>query len=47
VAVLDALQDGRLKVRIDDVLDLDQVNEAFDRLVQRTVQGNLLLDLSR
>jgi NADPH2:quinone reductase len=45
VAALAALQDGRLRVRIDDVLPLAQVSEAFDRLVQRTVQGNLLLDL--
>ncbi len=45
VAALAALQDGRLRVRIDDVLPLAQVSEAFDRLVERTVQGNLLLDL--
>jgi NADPH2:quinone reductase len=45
VAALGALQDGRLKLRIDDVLGLEQVNEAFDRLVQRSVQGKLLLEL--
>jgi NADPH:quinone reductase len=45
VAALAALQDGRLQVRIDDVLPLAQVSEAFDRLVERTVEGNLLLDL--
>ncbi len=45
-AALEALRDGDLQVRIDDVLSLDQVNEAFARLVDRRVQGNLLLDLS-
>jgi NADPH:quinone reductase len=45
VAALGALHDGRLKLRTDDVLGLDQVNEAFDRLVQRNVQGKLLLEL--
>jgi NADPH:quinone reductase-like Zn-dependent oxidoreductase len=45
VAALGALQDGRLRVRIDAVLGLEQVNEAFERLVQRKVQGKLLLEL--
>ncbi len=45
-AALQALRDGDLKVGIDDVLPLDQVNEAFARLVDRRVQGKLLLDLS-
>ncbi len=45
-AALQALRDGDLQVRIDDVLALDQVNDAFARLVERRVQGNLLLDLS-
>jgi NADPH:quinone reductase len=45
VAALGALQDGGLRMRIDDVLPLEQVSEAFDRLVQRSVQGNLLLEL--
>jgi NADPH2:quinone reductase len=42
---LEALRAGELKVRIDDVLALDAVNEAFARLAERRVQGNLLLDL--
>jgi NADPH2:quinone reductase len=45
-AALEALRDGALKVRVDDVLALDQVNEAFQRLVDRGVQGKLLLDLT-
>ena len=44
-AALKALSVGELKVRIDDVLALDGVNEAFARLAQRQVQGKLLLDL--
>jgi NADPH:quinone reductase-like Zn-dependent oxidoreductase len=43
---LKALRAGDLKVRIDEILPLDQVNEAFARLVQRQVEGKLLLDLS-
>lgn len=42
---LQALADDRLRVRIDDVLALDRVNEAFERLVNRQVQGKLLLAL--
>jgi NADPH2:quinone reductase len=42
---LEALRAGELKVRIDDVLALDGVNEALARLAERRVQGNLLLDL--
>lgn len=45
-AALQALKDGSIKVRIDDVLALDQVNQAFARLVDRRVQGKLLLDLA-
>ncbi len=45
-AALEALEDGSIKVRVDEVLALDQVNEAFTRLVDRRVQGKLLLDLS-
>jgi NADPH:quinone reductase len=45
-AALRALGDGSIRVRIDEVLPLDQVNDAFTRLVQRRVQGKLLLDLS-
>ncbi len=44
-AALGALADGSLRVRIDSALPLDGVNEAFERLVARGVQGNLLLDL--
>src|SRR5581483_6346204 len=36
---------GELKIRIDDVLALEQVNEAFQRLTERRVQGKLLLEL--
>lgn len=43
---LKALRSGDLTVRIDSVLPLDQVNEAFQRLTERRVQGKLLLDLS-
>lgn len=45
-AALEALQSGVLRVRIDDVLALDEVNEAFARLADRRVQGKLVLDLS-
>jgi NADPH2:quinone reductase len=44
-AALDALRDGSLRVRIDSVLALDEVNEAFERLAARRVQGNLVLEL--
>ncbi|MGH2913477.1 MAG: quinone oxidoreductase family protein [Solirubrobacteraceae bacterium] len=43
---LEAVAAGDLRVRIDEVLALDEVNEAFARLVDRRVQGKLLLDLS-
>lgn len=36
---------GELKIRIDEVLPLEQINEAFQRLVERRVRGKLLLDL--
>ena len=42
----DAVLAGDLKVHIDEVLPLDQVNDGFQRLVDRRVAGNLLLDLS-
>jgi NADPH2:quinone reductase len=45
-AALEAVITGDLKVRIDEVLPLEHANEAFQRLIDRTVQGNLLLDLS-
>jgi NADPH2:quinone reductase len=45
-AALEAVRSGELKVRVDSVLALSDVNEAFARLVERSVQGKLLLDLS-
>jgi NADPH:quinone reductase len=45
-AALEALREGALRVRIDDVIALEDVNEAFARLVERRVQGNLVLDLT-
>ena len=42
---LNALRSGDLRVRVDEVLALDQVNEAFARLADRRVQGKLLLEL--
>jgi NADPH2:quinone reductase len=44
-AALQTLRDGELQVRIDSVLALEDVGEAFTRLVERRVQGKLLLDL--
>ncbi len=44
-AALEALVDGRLRIPIDDVLPLDRVNEAVERLEQRQVSGNLVLAL--
>ena len=45
-AALEAVKQGEMRVRIDDVLPLEEVNEAFRRLVERRVKGNLLLKLS-
>ncbi len=45
-AALEALRAGELKVHIDEVLPLEAVNDAFTRLVERRVQGKLLLDLA-
>lgn len=45
-AALQALQDGSIAVRVDEVLALADVNQAFERLADRRVQGKLLLDLS-
>ncbi|HEX3690693.1 MAG TPA: zinc-binding alcohol dehydrogenase family protein [Solirubrobacteraceae bacterium] len=45
-AALEAVRAGELSVRIDSVLPLADVNEAFQRLVDRRVHGKLLLDLS-
>lgn len=44
-AALEAVRAGEMNVRIDSVLPLADVNEAFQRLVDRRVQGKLLLDL--
>lgn len=44
-AALDALRGGRLQATVDEVLALDAVNEAFERLAERRVQGKLVLDL--
>jgi len=46
VAALEAVRAGELKVRIDSVMPLEEVNDAFRRLVDRRVQGKLLLDLT-
>jgi NADPH2:quinone reductase len=44
---LEALRDGSLRVHLDEVLALGQVNEAFERLADRKVAGKLILDLRR
>jgi NADPH2:quinone reductase len=44
-ATLRAIRDRELRIVIDSVLPLDQVNEAFTRLTDRGVSGKLLLDL--
>lgn len=44
-ATLRAVRDGQLRITIDSVLPLEEVNSAFDRLADRAVQGKLLLDL--
>jgi NADPH2:quinone reductase len=43
---LQALEAGDLRVSVDTVLGLEDVDEAFTRIAQRRVQGKLLLDLS-
>lgn len=45
VEALKALADGRLRVRIDKVMPLAEVNEAFALLVDRKVTGKLVLDV--
>jgi NADPH2:quinone reductase len=45
VEALAALTDGRLRVRVDRVLPLTEVNEAFAMLVARSVTGKLLLNV--
>ena len=42
---LEALRAGDLRMVIDDVLPLDQINDAFQRLEQHKVRGKLLLRL--
>jgi NADPH2:quinone reductase len=42
---LEALARRELKLRIDDQLALERVNEAFERMASRTVRGKLLIDL--
>ncbi len=46
VEALGALADGRLRVRVDKVLPLSEVNDAFAMLVARSVTGKLLLDVT-
>jgi NADPH2:quinone reductase len=46
-AAMAAVRAGELQVRVDSVLALDDVNDAFRRLTDRGVQGKLLLDLGR
>jgi NADPH:quinone reductase len=46
-AALDALGRGQLSVPIDSILPLDEVNTAFERIEQRSVRGNLVLDTQR
>jgi NADPH2:quinone reductase len=42
---LEALRAGELKVVIDEVLPLERVNEAFERIAQRQVRGKVLLGM--
>lgn len=44
-AALQALKSGALQVVVDEVLPLEDVDEAFQRLLERRVQGNLVLAL--
>lgn len=46
-AALEALARGQFSVTIDSILPLQEVNEAFERIEQRSVRGKLLLDASR
>jgi NADPH2:quinone reductase len=46
-AALGALADGRLRVRLAEVLPLGRVNDAFAALVDRAVTGKIVLDLRR
>ncbi len=42
---LAAIREGRMSVKVDEVLPLDEVNEAFRRLEHQEVSGKLLLAL--
>ena len=42
---LEALRAGEITVRIDEILPLEQINDAFTRLTERRVEGKLLLAL--
>ena len=42
---LAAVADGRMDVCVDSVVPLAEVNGAFNRLVERSVQGKIVLDL--
>ena len=42
---LQAVAEGRMRVEIDRVLPLDRVNEAFELLTGRSVQGKLVLGM--
>jgi NADPH2:quinone reductase len=44
-AALAALAAGEIRVVVDEVLPLEEVNQAFRRLIDRRVQGKLLLAL--
>ncbi|MEA2213752.1 MAG: NADPH:quinone reductase [Solirubrobacteraceae bacterium] len=44
-ATLRAVRDGELRVLVDSVLPVAEVNEAFARLTDRRVRGKLVLDL--
>lgn len=46
-AVLGELAEHRLTIPVDTVVPLAQVNEAFERIVNRSLRGKLVLDLHR
>ena len=43
---LRAVADGRLRVPIDSVVPLGDVNDALDRLTDRSLEGKVVLDLT-
>ncbi|MGH8979859.1 MAG: quinone oxidoreductase family protein [Acidimicrobiales bacterium] len=43
---LDAVRDGRLEVAVDEVMALEEVNDALARLERREVEGKILLSLA-